>query len=81
MLDDDTMTTGRQVGAPQIRLDPDRAEWRDAALVLEVAGGLPSSGAERTLYRFATPAARDRALERVRGRFGWTIASPFHGDP
>jgi hypothetical protein len=33
------------------------------------------------VYQFITSAARDRALDLVRGRFGWTVASPRDAPP
>jgi len=62
-----------------VRLDTDHWEWRRAAMLLEAAGGHRSATAEWTVYEFLTPAARDDALDLVRSRFGWTIATPFDG--
>ena len=74
MLDDDRMPDREQVDTALIWIDPDRADWRDAALLLETAGGRSVADAQGAVYRFPTRATRDLALERVRRRFGWTIA-------
>lgn len=81
MHDDDRMPDRQKVDSALIWLDPDGADWREAALMLEDAGGRPISHAEGLIYRFPTRAERDRALDRVQGRFGWTIALAFEGRP
>jgi hypothetical protein len=67
--------------APHIRLDARRRESARVARLLEGAGGHPVPGHGGAIYRFATGAARDVALDRVRGEFGWTMATAFDGPP
>ncbi len=64
-----------------IRLDVENGDWRQAALLLEAAGGRPISGAEGAVYRFLTDVEREQALDLVRYRFGGTIATASDGVP
>lgn len=64
-----------------IRLDDEHRDFRRAALMLAASGGVLLPGSDEALYRFASAAARDEALERVRSRFGWTIASRWDEGP
>jgi hypothetical protein len=43
--------------------------------LLEAVGGRRHFPAEGMVYPFVTIAARDRALDLVRGPFGWTVTS------
>ena len=70
-----------RVDASFIRLEVDHWDWCRAAVLLEALGGRPLSHSEGAVYRFLTRVARDEALDLVRGRFGWTIASPVDGRP
>lgn len=60
---------------PFIRLDIDHRSFRRAALLVEASGGEQVPDTDGTLYRFTSVVARDEAIERIRHRFGWTIAS------
>lgn len=75
MRDDDLPPPQSRGDFQFIRLDHEHRDFRRAALLLEASGGVEVTHSDGALYRFATAAARDKALERVRSRFGWTIAS------
>jgi hypothetical protein len=79
MSDDDVLSAIPRVDASFIRLEVDHRDWCRAAVLLEAVGGRPISHEEGAVCRFLTRVARDEALDLVRGRFGWTIASPVDG--
>lgn len=75
MRDDDLPPPQSRGDFQFIRMDNEHRDFRRAALLLEASGGVPVPDTGGAVYRFATAAARDEALERLRSRFGWTIAS------
>ncbi|MHB1561580.1 MAG: hypothetical protein ACYC61_29375 [Isosphaeraceae bacterium] len=78
MRDDDLTPPQSRRDFQFIRLDNEHHDFRRAALLLEASGGVQVPDTGGALYRFTT-AATDEALERVRSRFGWTIASRWDG--
>src|SRR5262245_25401574 len=59
-----------------IRLDDEHRNRPWAVCLLEALGVRRHSPAGASVYRFLTSVARDRALDTLRGRLGWTAASP-----
>jgi len=81
MFDDAGPGIPARCPAAFIRLEVDHGDRCRAALLLEAAGGHRFLPAEGTVYEFLTSAARDEALDLVRSRFGWTVATAFDGRP
>jgi hypothetical protein len=71
----DSMAESRR-DAACIRLNVDHWNWGRAVLLLEAVGGHRWAPAGGMVYRFITGVAREDALDLVRRKFGWTVASP-----
>ncbi len=75
MHNDDLPSDPSRDEFPIVRLDIEHHSFRQAALLLEASGGERFLDTDAARYRFTSTVARDEALDRVRRRFGWTIAS------
>ena len=71
--------SGRE--AAIIRVNADHWHRCRAVALLEAVGGRRLLPEEGTVYRFLTGVARDDALDLVRRKFGWTVASMYDGRP
>jgi hypothetical protein len=63
--------------AASIRLEVGHPNWGQAAALLESPGGQQSVSAVGPVFRFAGRVTRDDALELLRRKYGWAIATPF----
>jgi hypothetical protein len=78
MLNHTTPMIEPERGEMLAHLNGDHWDWGRGASMLEAAGGrrcFPGTGA---VFRFISRPGRDDALDQVRRRFGWSVASP-HG--
>jgi hypothetical protein len=72
-------TQGNGSGAYHIRLDLGHPDHHRASRLLSACGGREIFEWAGTVYRFITIVARDNALDLVRSKMGYTVASPFDG--
>lgn len=64
-----------------IWLDSLHRESYRVGRLLEAVGGRCVASSEGMIYRFISGVARDDALDLVRSRFGWTVATAFDRRP
>jgi hypothetical protein len=79
MMDDGITGDQPRGDAAFVLVDAAHIDRHRAEAVLRAAGGHRLVEAHGIAYKFITGEARDDALERVRRRFGRTIADPFDG--
>jgi hypothetical protein len=72
-------TQGNSCGAYHIRLDVHHPDLDQACGLLSACGGCKVTPAAGTIYSFVTTVVRDNALDLVRRKIGYTVASPSDG--
>jgi hypothetical protein len=75
------LTRGNTRGAYYIRLDVAHPDFHRACGLISACGGCEVVEAAGMVHTFITMATRDVALDLVRGKIGYTVASSFDGQP